>query len=282
MYFLRKYKDRIIISLVAITLLFTIGYTSKDRLSLTLGERYIGNLLTPLNKISFTISNSVSNFFGSVFNVFNMKDENEELKIKIAQLEDENRDLINLIGKTDFLKNELEISKATKYNIILSKIVSKEPGKWYSRFNIDKGTKHGIKKGATVVQGVEIEHNVFEEGIVGRVVDVGDNWAKIISIIDELNSISFKIIRTQDGGVLSGSIEGILGGYLFDHKADVIVGDKLYTSGLGGSFIQDIYIGDVKEVIFDDEELTKRIVIEPAINFKKLHRVYVISDGFEG
>lgn len=230
-------------SLVAIVLLFIIGYTSKDRISITFGEKFIGNLLTPVSKVSFTVTKNVNNFFGSVFNIFKIKKENEELKIKVAELENENRDLTNIIGKTDYLKNELSIIESTNYNLVLSNIVSKEPGNWYSRFNIDKGLKDGITKGATVVQGIEIEHGIVEEGIVGRVVDVGPNWAKIISVIDELNSISFKIIRTQDGGVLSGSIkgEGVLSGYLFDNKADVIVGDKLYTSGLGGAFIKDIY-----------------------------------------
>ncbi len=276
MYFFKKYKDRIIVSLVAIGLLIIIGYTSKDRISLTFGEKFIGNLLTPVSKVSFSVSKNISNFFSSAFNIFNIKNENEELKIKIAELENENRDLTNVIGKTDYLKNELKVIENTKYDMVLANITSKEPSNWYSRFNIDKGIKDGINKGATVVQGIEIENDVVEEGIVGRVVDVGDNWAKVISVIDELNSISFKIIRTQDGGVLSGSIEGVLSGYLFDNKADVIVGDKLYTSGLGGTFIKDIYIGEVSEVIFDDEELTKKVVIEPAIDFKKLYKVFVI------
>lgn len=276
MYFFKKYKDRIIVSLVAIGLLIIIGYTSKDRISLTFGEKFIGNLITPVSKVSFSVSKNISNFFSSAFNIFNIKNENEELKIKIAELENENRDLTNVIGKTDYLKNELKVIENTKYDMVLANITSKEPSNWYSRFNIDKGIKDGINKGATVVQGIEIENDVVEEGIVGRVVDVGDNWAKVISVIDELNSISFKIIRTQDGGVLSGSIEGVLSGYLFDNKADVIVGDKLYTSGLGGTFIKDIYIGEVSEVIFDDEELTKKVVIEPAIDFKKLYKVFVI------
>ena len=100
--------------------------------------------------------------------------------------------------------------------------------------------------------------------------------SKVITIIDELNSISFKAIRTQDGGILSGDIKGTLGGYLFDNKADIIVGDKLYTSGIGGTFLKDIYIGEVSEVYSDEEELTKKIIVTPAINFKKIYNVFVI------
>jgi rod shape-determining protein MreC len=73
-------------------------------------------------------------------------------------------------------------------------------------------------------------------------------------------------------------MDGKISGYLFDDKADIIKGDKLYTSGLGGGFIEDLYLGEVNEVISEDEDLMKKIEVKPAINFKKLYKVYVISD----
>lgn len=276
MYFLRKYRERIIVFIIAITLIVIVGYTNKDRIQITKVEKAIGSILSPISKVGFSVGNKVTNFFSSVTNVFTSQKENEELKAKIAQLESENRDLTNIIGKTDFLKNELKIMESSPHKLLSAQITGKEPGNFYDRFDIDKGLKDGVKKGDTIVQGIEIEQNVFQEGIIGRVADVGTNFSKVISIIDELNSVSFKVIRTQDGGMLSGSRDSILRGYLFDHKADVIVGDKLYTSGLGETYIKDIYIGEVIEVISDEEELIKRLVIEPAIDFKKIYKVYVI------
>lgn len=278
MYFFKKYKERMVVALVTIILLTVIGFTNNERDVITKAEKLVGNILTPVSKVTFSIGKNVSNFFSSIFDFINVKEENDKLKEQVTALESEIRDLENIIGKTDYLKNEAEIQNNSKHNIILSQIVGKEPGNWYDRFTIDKGLKDGIVKGATVIQGIEIEQGVFQEGIVGRVVDVGDNWAKVITIIDELNSISFKIIRTQDGGVLSGSVDGTISGYLFDNKADVIVGDKLYTSGLGGTYKKDIYIGEVSDVESDEEELTKRITITPAINFKKVYKVFVIVD----
>lgn len=207
-----------------------------------------------------------------------VKEENDQLKEKITALESENRDLENIIGKTDYLRNEAKLIESTNHKIISAEITSKEPSNWYDRFVINKGLKDGIVKGATVVQGVEIEQNLFQEGVVGRVVDVGSNWSKVITIIDELNSISFKVIRTQDGGILSGDVNRSINGYFFDNKADVIVGDKLYTSGLGGSYIKDIYIGEVSHVYSDENDLTKRITITPAIDFKKMYKVFVIQE----
>lgn len=278
MYFFKKYKDRMMVTCVAIILLIIIGVTSSERLSLTKFEKIIGNLLTPVSKVSFNVGEKISNIFIDIKSIGNLKEENEELKILLAKLEEENRDYVDILGKADYLKQEASLLENTKHNLISAEIISKEPGNWYERFVIDKGLKDGIKKGATVIHGIEVEQDFIQEGIVGRVVDVGDNWAKIVTIIDELNRISFKNIRTQDGGIITGSVDNTLSGYLFDSKSDVIIEDKLYTSGLGGVYIKDIYIGDVEAVISDEEDLMKRILVKPAINFKKLYKVFIIVD----
>lgn len=266
------------VTAVAIILIVIIGITSTERMALSKFEKLVGNVLTPIGKISNSIGKNISDFFANLKNISKLKEENENLKKQIAQLEEENRNYLNIIGKTDYLKNEARILDKTSFNLIEAQIVGKEPSNWFDRFTIDKGLKDGIKKGNTVVQGIEIEQNNIVEGIVGRVVDVGDNWAKIVTVVDELSSISFKVLRTQDGGIISGSIDGKISGYLFDNKADVIKGDKLFTSGLGGVFIKDIYIGEVDEVVSDDEDLMKKIQVKPAIDFKKLYKVFVISD----
>lgn len=282
MYFFKKYKNRIIIILVTIIMLTIVGNTSDERVNISAVEGLVGNLLTPVSNVTHSIGRNITKFFGSITDFFNVKDENDMLKEKVTALESQVRDLENLIGKTDYLRNEAELQKSTGKNLVSSQVVSMEPGNWYSRFIIDKGSNDGIVKDATVVQGVEVENGVYQEGIVGRVVDVGDNWSKVISIIDEQNSVSFKVIRTQDGGVLSGSLDGSISGYLFNNESDVIVGDKLYTSGLGGTYVKDIYIGEVSEVENIEEELTKKVKITPAIDFNKIYKVFVIADWYEG
>ncbi|MFY9613507.1 MAG: rod shape-determining protein MreC [Tissierellaceae bacterium] len=280
MYFFRKYKNRMMVTAVAIILILIIGFTNKDRLSVSTFENLMGNIFKPVNKVVYSIGNRVSGFFSSIKNISRLSEENEELLAKVAALEDENRDLNNLIGKYDFLKNEAGLLQNTSYDLISAQITGKDPGNWYDVFTIDKGLNHGLKKNDNVIQGIETENGVIEEGLIGRIADIGSNWAKVISIIDEQNKVSFKIIRTQDGGMLNGklTIDGTIEGYLFDSEADVIPGDKVFTSGLGEVFKEDIYIGEVAEVHHDDEELIMRITVNPAINFKKLYKVLVIRD----
>lgn len=278
MSFFNKNKERMMVTAVAIILIVLIGVTSTERMALSKIEKIIGNILTPAGKISNSVGKNLYDFFDNFKDIGNLKKENEELKKRIVFLEDENRRFLNLIGKTDYLKNESKLLDMTNFNLIPAQIVGKEPGNWFDRFTIDKGIKDNIKKGDTVIQGIEIEQNTIIEGIVGRVIDVGDNWTKIVTVLDEFSNISFKILRTQDGGIISENIDGKISGYLFDNKADVIKGDKLFTSGLGGAYVKDIYIGEVEEVISGDEDLTKRIYVKPAINFKKLYKVYIISN----
>ena len=284
MSFFRKNKEKIMVATIAIALIVLIGVTSKDRIEITKFEQVLGNIFMPIGKTTNTLGKKVSDFFTGIGGISTLKDENEKLKENLIQLEDENRNLLNIIGKTDYLKKEANLLKETNFNLIESKIVGKEPGNWFDRFTIDKGLKDGIKKGDTVIQGIEIEDNTISEGLIGRVVDVGPNWAKVITIVDELSKISFKILRTQDGGMISGSMDSKttgyrkVTGYLFDDEADIIKGDKIYTSELGGAFVSDLYIGEVDAVINDDEDMMKKIEVKPAINFKKLYKVYVISN----
>ena len=278
MYFLRKHKNRVIVTSVAIILIIIMGFTKDERQDVSTIENVVGNAVMPVNKVGSNIRNKGSNFISTFSNLPNLLEENENLKLEIARLEEKNRDQENIIGKHEHLKKEVELLESSEYNMIYADIVSKEPGNWYDVFIIDKGKKDGVKKDDTVIQAIEYDGEIIKEGLVGRVSEVGDNWAKIVSVVDELNKVSFKTLRTQDGGVISGSLDNKLEGYLFDNKAEILVGDKLYTSGIGSKFEKDIYIGEIKKITDVEEELTKKIVVEPAVDFKKIYKVFVIRD----
>ena len=285
MSFFKKYKNRMIVTIVTIILIIVIGVTSNSRGSLTKVERTIGNILVPIERFFYRTNKKTTDFFISIKNIGNLKEENEKLKIEISELEEKNRHYENLIGKSETLEKEAKLLEATDYKLISAEIIGQEPGNWFDRFMIDKGLKDGIKIGDTVVQAVETDNNVIQEGVVGRVVEVGDDFSKVVSLIDENSKISFKVLRTQDGGIISGvmdnksgSTDNKLTGYLFDAKADVMKGDKLFTSGLGGKYVKDLYIGEIVDVVKKDEDLMKNIYIEPAIDFKKVYKVFVVSN----
>lgn len=277
MYFFKKYKEMIFVIVIAVILIVTIGLTSRRSEPMSKFENLLGGVLTPLNKVTNSIMHGISGIITSVSDTINAKEENIILKKEIEKLESENRDLRNIIGKSDYLLKEQKLLETTKYNIVKAEVIGREPENWFDVFTLDKGENDGLEIGDTVIDAVEIDNNVYQEGLVGRIVDIGDNWSKVVSITNEKNSVAFKIIRTQDGGIIAGSSDNIIEGLLFDYEADVIIGDLVYTSGLGEVYQKDIFIGEVSDIIDNQEELTKKIIIKPAVNFKKLYNVYVIK-----
>lgn len=277
MSFFRRNRERIIVVIIAIILIAIIGATNIDRKSITKIEKLIGNVLSPLNKFTGKISHSISEKFTDIKDIFTLKEENEKLKEQLLELEDKNRKYENIIGQSDYLKDQEKLLQTTNYNLKEAKVIGKEPSNWFDVFTIDKGSKDGIKTGDIVIQGVQMDKGLVVEGLVGKVTDVGGNWSKVVTIVDELSSIAFKTIRTQDGGIISGDRDSNLTGYLFDENANVIKGDKLYTSGIGGTFIENLYIGEVEEIINEDDDMMKGVKVKPAIDFKKIYTVFVLD-----
>lgn len=274
--FFKRNKGRVIVVGITITLVMIISITETERKKVTLLERTIGNILTPIQEPLTMISNKVSDKTYSLKKASEIKKENEELNKEITRLKDKVRKQEKIISNKEFLRKEYELIENTKYDLISADIIGKDPGNWFEKFTINKGKKDGIKKNDIIVEASEVEKDVIVEALVGRAIDVGDNWSKVTSITDISNSVSFTISRTQESGISKGNLKGKMTGQLFDMKSSVIKGDKVFSSGLGGVFPKDLYIGEVSKVIKKSDNLLLDIEITPAVDFNKLQNVFVL------
>lgn len=273
---LKKYKGLMIVMSVTIILIVMISMTFNEREQITQAESLLGGAITPLQSISTSVGGGVSKGL-SKKNSDTLRAENEQLNKEIIKLRDTVRTQENIINRKDFLEKEYKLLENTSYQLTKAEVVSKDAGNWVEKFVIDKGAKDGVEKGDIVIQGTEVEKDMIVEGLVGRVVGVGKSWANVVSIIDNSSSVSFIDSRTQDGGILRGNLEGNITGQLFDMKSVVNKGDKVFTSGLGGVFPKDIYIGDIDKVTKKDANLLVDIKINPAVNFNKLKDVFILK-----
>lgn len=271
---LNIFKRKImIVTIVAIILLVIIGVTFEGRANITTVEKVVGNTLTPVQKFLKLGSKFVSDLIDPVINVWRLDEENERLRAENVKLQN---DIIKLklkmqeFGDLESLKGALNYAKEkgiTDY--ITCNVIAKDPGNWFNIFTIDGGLKDGITKHSTVLNG---------DGLIGLVFEVGDTWAKVITIIDNRSRVSFEILSETDDniGLINGNGDALLRGYMFDPEAKVNVGDQIITSGLG-LYPKGILIGTIKDVIIKEDELLEHIEVEPSVNLKKLDRVFVIS-----
>lgn len=265
-------KSAMIVTVVAIILIIILGVTSNQRENITVVEKWIGNVITPIQNLVNRGVNSLAENVSSIANIKNLKQENQELKNVLEEAEKE-------VLRLSMERNDLEELKNLKYalnyieetnknNLVTANIVGKSSGNWFNLFTINAGENHGVKKDSIVLDS---------NGLVGKIYEVGGNWAKVISIIDNSSSVSFQIMRDSSlQGVVSGSISNEITGYLFDPLADIIVGDKIVTSGLG-IYPNGIPIGEIVEIDKSEDSLLKTIKVEPAVNFKRLTKVIVIE-----
>lgn len=227
-------------------------------------------IVTAVEKPFAYVAGSIKNTFEGVFQYKSVLEENEALKKENAALQQENLELIltkEELAQLEDLSNAFDFTPfAGNGEAVAGKIITLDNSNLFHTFVIDAGSDKGIKVNNIVVDG---------SGLVGRVREVGADWAKVVSVLDENNNISFKVLRKGTiQGVLHGNGAGKLDGYLLDSDAKIVVGDVLVTSGVG-LYPQGIRIGKVSKVTFDKDQQLKVITVAPTVKFTSLQKVAV-------
>ncbi len=199
--------------------------------------------------------------------------ENQELKAKIDELTVQN---IQLQQDKYELNNLRELYKLDEqysgYEKVGARIIARDSGNWFHSFTINKGSDDGLKIDMNVIAG---------GGLVGRIVDIGANWAKVNAIINDNSNVSGMTLASSDILMVTGSLElmedGVIGfEQLIDSVGNVQIGDKVVTSSISDKYLPSILIGYITEINQDSNNITKSGRITPAVDFEHLEEVLVI------
>ncbi len=263
-----------LIVLTAILLVITIGITVNGRAHVTAVENILGNIVRPVQAILTNISNGIAESTYPIRNVFNLARENEALKQELLEMQ---RRLIEQTLYREEYEDLKKLRKALNYayrnnlnNYLTADVISRDAGNWYGMFVVNVGSDDGVTENAMVFNG---------SGLIGQVFELGNNWAKVLTITDVRGAVSFRIVddvRNFDG-VVSGRSTAEMVGYLFDPDGEVKIGDQLITSGLG-VYPKGIIIGKVTGVKTNKETLLKHITVAPSVDFKQIDRVFIIPE----
>lgn len=224
--------------------------------------------------------NNVGSWFSAKANDFKtlgeVLAENKELKSQID-------DLTSQINKTKLEQYELDNyrelleldNQYADFDKIAAHVIAMDGTNWFSTFTIDKGSKQGIAKGMNVIAG---------SGLVGIVTDVGPNYSKVRSIIDDSSNVSAMVLTTKDNFNVSGSLmnmnkDKVLPfSELRDENDKVQQGDPVVTSYVSDQYQQGLLIGYIYSVEDNANNLTKSGYITPVVDFQHLQDVLVITE----
>lgn len=263
-----------ILAIVTVILLLMTAFLRTGRTEISFLEASVNTVLAPFQKVISAADGGVRSFFGYFGSVKKLRLANEDLEKRIAELENENRTLTGYKTENQRLKGLMELNDSlAEYETVGCRVIAKDSGNWFDTFTVDKGKNHGIK----------VNQNVITNGgLVGRVCEVGTNWAKVIAIIDESSSLGCTITRTGDIAVIDGDLElgdkGLCKLSYMSAGSDAAVGDAVETSGLGGIYKKGLLIGKIKQLHADTQGLTQYAVIEPAVDFSRISEVLIITN----
>ena len=122
---------------------------------------------------------------------------------------------------------------------------------------------------------------IADEGLVGSVISVTDSTAKVRTIIDTSSSVSCLMSTSNDSIVCKGTLESNseLRAMYIATDANLVQGDSVETSGLGGIYPKGIHVGTVKEIVSTKNITDRYAMIETAVDFDKLNTVLVINNN---
>ncbi len=276
MNFLREHYKKILFFLTIFILIIVIGLSSIGRIGgANLG--FFGSLISGIQKVTYKTGITLTNSFYSVQDIVKMREENIMLTENVYSLKEQIRILENIVNKSDALETEYEMKKNLSYNYVVGQVIALYDSNWFSRFSIDKGENDGVKQNDIVIQAVKTDEGIVQIGLLGIVTKTSSNWSNVITLLDESCKVSFRDINNNESGIIQGSIDGNVTGYFFNSKVSAEIKDILVTSGIGEVYIPDIFIGDVKEVVKTTDASTQKIIVEPAVEFTKINRVYVLT-----
>ncbi len=267
-----KKKTGVIGIIVTIIILIILVFLSNLKLeSFSYIENALSSVIMPVQTGYTYLKNKVignTNFFT---NIETLKQENEELKNKNSELEQSLRELEIIKAENGTLKEYLALTeKYTSYQTVPAYIISKDISSYSSIFLINAGKDDGIDVNMTVIS---------DEGLVGYVISVTDKTAKVQTIVDSSSAVTATISTTEESISCKGSLEdGLLKATYIPTDINISAGDTVETSGMGGIYPKGIIIGKIKETVETSNILDRYAWIEPAVNFRKVETVLIITN----
>ena len=199
--------------------------------------------------------------------------ENQTLKEELAALREEVNNYQQGQKELEELRTLFELKgQYTDYEMTGASVIQKDAGNWYHSFVIDKGTDDGI----------EVDMNVIADGgLVGIVTEVGSNFAKVRSIIDDDSNVIAMSLNSVDTCIVSGDLKLYSDGKLrlsyIDKNDNIWDDDKIVTSNISDKYLPNILIGYARDIAVDSNNVTKSGYLIPAVDFEHLQNVLVIK-----
>ena len=272
---MKFFKSKFFIITLIVTVLVAAVFTAMSLFGYSSYIKAGINFVTvPVQKLSDAVGRALDGYASYITEFDKLKKENEELKNQINEMLDEVQSAKGVKEENDRLRRMLEVKEEhLDYKFEPADIVGREDGNYMTVFTLGCGRSNGIDKDMPIISS--------NSGLIGRITDAGATWSKACSIVDMDSSVGAYVERSRASGIVVGDYElglrGLCKMAYMQSDADIEVGDRILTSGVGSVYPRGLIIGTVIEVQYDESLRTKYAVIRPYAEISGLTSVMVIT-----
>lgn len=266
--FYRKHQDLIIISSLLIVTLFLLLSNLREKSSLNIVERAVLSVFAPFQEsVSWGVGKA-SMVWDDYIYLVDVHEKNKRLKKAADKLSFENNILVERIKLYGRLEKLVTLPRLDETEFEVASVIGRDTTGRALLVTINKGSENGVKENMPVVT---------HKGLAGRVVRVSSSAAKVLLITDVRSAIDAIVQETRDGLVATGSNLPLLDTRYLAVNAKVKDGDRVISSGFGGTFPKGLLIGILKDAHSVKDSLFKTAKIIPAADLNHLEEVIVLK-----
>ena len=222
----------------------------------------------PFQYAAVSVWTGVASVPAGVTNLIYLSRQNFELKKEAEILRAQQLVLGDLQKENERLRSALVLPPAGgRFRLLAAQIVGRSPAPWFPLFQINQGSRAGVRQNMPVI---------VKTGLVGKVVEVAPLSSKVMILTDPESLVAALDARSRDAGIIVGSGSGRLFMRYVSIGADVAVGDAIVTASLSTVFPAGLPVGQVARAERKGQELFYQIEVEPAVNFSRLEEVFVV------
>lgn len=260
--------------ILVLALLLAAGLTVVSSLtSVNIPNMLVQGILTPIRAGAEALTQQAEKYYNYMFRYESLAAENEALKEKIAQMEDDTRTAASVARENDRLRALLELTQAHEdYELVDAYIIGRSSNDWTNTRTINRGTSSGIEANMVVITA--------NGAVVGIVSEVGTNYAVVKTILDSSLEISATMASSGysgmvQGGYTSGTEDMLRMNYL-PSSAVIRNNDQVVTTG-STLYPRDLILGYVRDAGWNENGVAKFALLEPAADIDNLEQVFVLT-----
>ena len=221
----------------------------------------------PLQKLVSTPAAGIGNTWARYVGLIGVSEENEELRRRVAQLEDENLQFREALVTSGHLERIAAMANEFEVPMLPSQVVGLDVSPWFRSALVDRGAAHGVRPGNPVITN---------DGVVGVVTAASQHAARTMLVMDPQSAVDGIVQRSRARGLVRGRGRHELEFEFVVRGGDVQVGDLVITSGLGGIYPKGLRLGEVTSVSDPGGALMQTASLRPAVDFGRLEQVFLM------